>query len=122
MSCSICGLSKCKCGEGIEADNNAMEKKKLLKYNEWLQKEYLDDFEEEVYVQNDKMDSINKPIHYNAGNIQTIEHILDIIIDGESYCIGNVIKYVSRYKYKGGIEDLKKAIWYINKTIEILEG
>ena len=34
---------------------------------------------------------------------------------------GNIVKYVTRYKDKNGVEDLKKARWYINKLIEIEE-
>ena len=40
-----------------------------------------------------------------------------------SYAEGNIIKYVSRHKYKGkALQDLKKARWYINKLIEELEN
>ena len=35
----------------------------------------------------------------------------------ESFCAGNVIKYTYRYKEKNGLEDLKKAQWYLNKLI-----
>ena len=59
-------------------------------------------------------DSIN-PIHYKNGDIEVIDYILDQKFD---YLEGNVIKYVSRYRYKGGIEDLRKARWYLEKLIE----
>jgi len=59
-------------------------------------------------------DNIN-PDHYNQGNIEVIEFILDQDLN---YCEGNVVKYVTRYKKKNGLEDLKKARWYINKIIE----
>jgi hypothetical protein len=36
-----------------------------------------------------------------------------------SFLEGNVIKYVTRYKMKNGLEDLKKAQWYLNRLIEI---
>jgi hypothetical protein len=49
------------------------------------------------------------------GNIQ----VLDFIADQKmSFLEGNVIKYVSRYKYKNGIEDLKKAKFYLDKLID----
>jgi hypothetical protein len=59
-------------------------------------------------------DNIN-PNHYKQGKIEVIEYILD---QKMSYLEGNVIKYISRYKFKNGLEDLNKAKWYINKLIE----
>ncbi len=60
-------------------------------------------------------DNIN-PSHYKQGNIEVIDFILD---QKSSYLEGNVIKYISRYKTKNGLEDLKKAKWYLNKLISI---
>jgi hypothetical protein len=40
---------------------------------------------------------------------------------GLDYHQGNVLKYVSRYRYKNGIEDLRKAKWYIDRLIYIEE-
>jgi hypothetical protein len=37
------------------------------------------------------------------------------------YPESNIIKYVTRHPYKGGLEDLKKARWYLNKLIEEIE-
>ena len=43
-------------------------------------------------------------------------------LDGfENYLQGNIIKYIWRYNYKNGTEDLKKAQWYLNKLIEVKE-
>lgn len=58
-------------------------------------------------------DNIN-PSHYKQGKIEVIDYILD---QEFNYLEGNVIKYVSRYKYKNGLEDLKKAQWYLNKIM-----
>jgi hypothetical protein len=57
------------------------------------------------------MDNIN-PDHYKKGNIEVIDFILD---QKMSYLEGNVVKYLTRYKYKNGIEDLDKAKWYLNR-------
>ena len=65
-------------------------------------------------------DLINKAPHYTKSNIEPIEFIEGLGI-GEEFCIGNVIKYVSRYKHKNGLEDLKKAQWYIERVIGKLE-
>lgn len=58
------------------------------------------------------------PSHYIDLNIQPIDFIIE---NNLSFCIGNAVKYISRYKNKNGIEDLKKAIWYIKKEIELEE-
>lgn len=58
-------------------------------------------------------DNVN-PSHYKQGNIEVIDFILD---QKFSYMEGNVVKYLSRYKFKNGLEDLKKARWYIDKII-----
>lgn len=61
-------------------------------------------------------DIINKPIHYNSGGIEPIDFI---IANKLNFLEGNVIKYVTRYKYKNGLEDIKKAEFYIKKLIEV---
>jgi hypothetical protein len=62
-------------------------------------------------------DNIN-PDHYKRGNIEVIDFILD---QNFNYLEGNIIKYVSRYKDKNGLEDLKKAQWYLNRLIQTLD-
>jgi hypothetical protein len=59
-------------------------------------------------------DKIN-PNHYKQGNIEVIDFILD---QEMNYLEGNIIKYVSRYKRKNGLEDLEKARWYIEELID----
>ena len=63
-----------------------------------------------------KNDPVN-PKHYTDMAISPIEYIDKNNI---GYLEGNVIKYVSRYQNKNGIEDLKKARWYINFLINKL--
>lgn len=59
-------------------------------------------------------DMVNHPKHYNQG----IEVIDFIESHNMSFSQANVIKYVTRYKYKDGLQDLKKARWYIDRLIE----
>lgn len=70
-------------------------------------------------------DVINHPKHYMVGNgLETIDIIAGATADAsgfEGYCLGNAIKYLTRYKKKNGLEDLYKARWYVNKLIEINE-
>lgn len=63
-------------------------------------------------------EKINHPAHYNMGSIEVIDAIEDW---GLGFHSGNVIKYVARYKHKGGVEDLKKAAWYLGRLIGLLE-
>jgi len=60
-------------------------------------------------------DKIN-PDHYNQGGTSCIDYIE---AKEMNYHAGNVIKYITRYKHKNGLEDLKKAQWYLNRLIEI---
>lgn len=64
-------------------------------------------------------DPVTKPPHYTQGDIETIDYIRDKLTDEEfvGYCKGNVLKYISREKYKNGTEDLKKAQVYLGWAI-----
>ena len=53
-------------------------------------------------------DNIN-PTYYRKG-IETTDYIVS---HSMNYLEGNIIKYVTRYKYKGGLEDIEKAEWYL---------
>lgn len=67
---------------------------------------------------NAKPDLVNHPPHYKQGKIE----VSDFIIDQKmSFLEGNIVKYVARYKFKNGTQDLKKALWYLQKLIETLE-
>ena len=65
-------------------------------------------------------DSIN-PNHYVFGGIETIEYLKAKMTPEEyrGFLKGNVLKYVSREAEKNGLEDLKKAKWYLDKLIEV---
>jgi hypothetical protein len=63
-------------------------------------------------------DVVNKPKHYNTGNIECIEAIEESMssVAFKGYLKGNCMKYLWRYDYKGKqVEDLNKAKWYLNK-------
>lgn len=67
-------------------------------------------------------DPVNKPAHYTYGKFECIDVLEDVLKDctgREAFCIGNVIKYIWRYKRKNGVQDLEKAKWYLEKVIEI---
>jgi hypothetical protein len=63
-------------------------------------------------------DPVNNPTHYTDGGIETIDYIE---AKGLGYHLGNAVKYISRAGKKGtnqGLEDLKKAQWYLARAIE----
>lgn len=65
-------------------------------------------------------DIVNKPPHYTHGSIECIDAITEAIKDkpaNEAYLVGNIIKYLWRYEKKNGLEDIKKAQWYLNRLI-----
>lgn len=68
-------------------------------------------------------DAINKPEHYLAGDIECINVMLATqgVKSVKGFCINCVIKYVFRHKQKNGLEDIKKAYWYLGKYIELSE-
>lgn len=68
-------------------------------------------------------DSVNHPSHYNQDGIECIEAIrASLGPDGfQAYCKGNCMKYLWRYEYKNGLEDLKKAQVYLNWMVESME-
>lgn len=61
------------------------------------------------------MSQVNHPKHYNEhpSGVECID-----VVEHMNFCLGNVIKYVWRSDLKGGIEDLKKAKWYIEREIK----
>lgn len=67
----------------------------------------------------DDHDPVHKPAHYNHGAYEVISVIEDWKL---GYHLGNVVKYVARAPYKGEeIQDLKKAAWYLQRKIWLLE-
>jgi len=79
---------------------------------------------DEFYTKkNQKEDMVNSPPHYNKAGIECINAIQAATGDGyEYYLQGNIIKYLWRYRYKNGVEDLKKAQWYLNELVEEVGG
>ena len=67
-------------------------------------------------------DAVNHPSHYNQGRIECIDYILDKELN---FCRGNAVKYITRAGQKDPdkeIEDLEKAVFYLNREIERLKN
>ena len=70
-------------------------------------------------------DVVNHPSHYTRGSVECIDAISSATVGKsgiEAVCVANSIKYLWRYEEKNGLEDVKKAKWYINKLISELES
>ena len=84
-----------------------------------------DDYNEPTHRENirvsdmaaiDLTDTVNRPSHYTQGAIECIEVLEQLAADGHDFRILNAIKYLWRYRHKGGTESLRKAIWYIERV------
>ena len=65
--------------------------------------------------------NVNHPSHYTQGAIECIDAIKEAtkgLFGIEAVCTGNIIKYVWRWKFKNGVEDLRKADWYLQRLIK----
>ena len=73
-----------------------------------------------MYECNDQM--VSHPSHYMSDSgletIDVIEAFTKDLTGIEAYDTGNVIKYICRWKNKGGVQDLEKAMWYIQHLID----
>lgn len=70
-------------------------------------------------------DMVNHPSHYTQGGIECIDAITAATVGKtgiEAVCVANVVKYLWRYEEKNGLEDVKKARWYLERLINELEG
>lgn len=72
----------------------------------------------------EKPDIINHPPHYETAGIECIDAM--VITQGRvsvmDFCVCNAFKYLWRFRNKGGLEDIKKARWYLDKYIKLWEG
>lgn len=66
-------------------------------------------------------DPVNSPSHYTLGSVECIDAV-EAATEGltgfEGFCTGNAMKYIWRWKHKGGAEDLDKAVWYLNRLAD----
>lgn len=69
-------------------------------------------------------DMVNHPQHYTQGGIECIDALKAATVDKrgiEAVCVANVIKYLWRFEEKNGVEDVRKAKWYIERLLKELE-
>lgn len=100
----------------------------LSKCYNWLKEispEVCENAENECCDKKPNVDMVNHPSHYIQGGIECIDSLKAATVSKtgiEAVCTANVIKYLWRYEEKNGIEDVKKARWYIDRLIKELEN
>ena len=99
VNCKNCLHSNC--------DENELPCGKCFNYDQWKPKE-----------------EINHPDRYAGGKYECIKVMVDVFgADAvKHFCILNAFKYVWRFEHKNGVEDIKKAIWYLNEYVKLDEG
>ena len=132
-SCDTCELKNAYDKETAEfTDNyscvfNAMDNKMLDKIYGWykeLDQVTCENDEAEYCDKESNADMVNHPSHYTQGGIECIDALKAATVSKtgiEAICTANAIKYLWRYEEKNGIEDVKKARWYIDRLIRELE-
>jgi len=80
-------------------------------------------YERDLELSPTKPEAVNNPAHYGTGKIECIEYIKDFLTPEEfiGYLRGNIAKYLHRWRYKNGLEDLKKAEWYLKYLIKFMQ-
>lgn len=77
----------------------------------------------EKYGEDVKPDPVNRPAHYTSGGIECIDAMQAAFGDEavKAFCLCNAFKHLWRHRNKNGVEDLKKARWYLNRLIREME-
>ena len=128
--CSICDAVKYTCGNEAKdlADLMGFEVIDEPTIGEIVAKHSKDDTPNiaevvEKYGEDVKPDPVNRPAHYTSGGIECID-AMQAAFGAEAvkdFCLCNAFKYLWRHRNKNGVEDLKKARWYLNRLITAME-
>lgn len=76
-----------------------------------------------VHDSNQSFDNVNRPSHYASTSVECIDMMIETqgeeaVID---FCVCNAFKYLWRHRGKNGDEDVRKANWYLNKAVELMD-
>ena len=121
------------CSDGCAMNNLCQSTAYICEWNE-MTDNMLDKFldairatnpkEQETNPSDTKSDMVCHPAHYNQGKVECIDAMAAATVNNrgiEAICVSNIIKYLWRYEAKNGLEDVKKAAWYLNRLIDELE-
>ena len=126
--CTKCGATTWTAADSERVGTSAVEDV-IKAWNKWKNNfEVIDDTPNtaevvEKYGEDVKPDPVNRPAHYTSGSIECIDAIqaafgAEVVKD---FCLCNAFKYLWRHRQKNGVEDLKKACWYLNRLIREME-
>ena len=127
--CNICLLEKFSGGVMCDFDEWSDDKLAIAYDHVYKNSEarldgsHLKDAELNIEPEN-KPDMVSHPKHYTQGDIECIDALKAATVGKrgiEAVCVANVIKYLWRYEEKNGIEDVRKAKWYIERLLKELE-
>ena len=92
-----------------------------LHENELYQRPFMPNWSKRITDSHEEADMIddmvNHPAHYTKGEIECIEVLEQLAADGHDFRILNAMKYLWRYRHKGGDESIRKAIWYLSRYL-----
>ena len=121
------------CSDGCPMNNLCQSTAYICEWNE-MTDNMLDKFldairatnpkEQETNPSDTKSDMVCHPAHYNQGKVECIDAMAAATVNKrgiEAICVSNVIKYLWRYEAKNGLEDVKKAQFYLNRLVDELE-
>ena len=109
----ICGIT------GEQINQYDCEECEMYKDYSLMKQHLADQAKKESDPESKQSDAVNAPAHY-CGQIECIDYLRDKLTKEEfiGFCMGNVLKYSSRWRKKDGLQDLKKAAVYLGWAIE----
>ena len=115
--CKRLDCDSCPC-DRLEVCNKAFEEVTDADYEKAIKA-----FEDAGYTA-DVVDMVNHPAHYEKYSIECIDAMRETqgVEATKQFCICNAFKYLWRHNAKNGDEDIKKASWYLNKAVSLMEG
>ena len=112
-------MVRIKANDGYESENSAESYADTGWWDGSFDAPTKDQIAEYAIVAPAPTDAVNHPAHYTSGDIECIDAIKAQMSADEfaGYLRGNVVKYIWRYRDKGGVESLEKARWYLERLI-----
>ena len=117
VSCPLKDELDIDCNNFFECSDDVIEKAYNLVFG--VESEKITNFD--TIVNPVQREEINHPDRYVCGKFECIDVMLDVFgADAiKHFCMLNAFKYIWRSEKKNGVEDIKKAVWYLNKYIEL---
>ena len=111
------------CGTGFENMRDSNIDKLYERMKEYMTIHHIEIEDDSQEVSREVNDNVEHPSHYTNASIECIDAMeetqgKDAVI---SFCVCNAFKYLWRHNLKNGTEDIKKANWYLNKAVELME-